>query len=119
MQVYRFSIAWTRIYPDGYGSTVNQAGVDFYNNFIDALLDIGVEPLVTLYHWDLPQGLSDQGGWLNESISDAFANYVDTCFRLFGDRVRIRIEKYLVSTYPMLTSTDKIIMKQITEKQQQ
>lgn len=87
VQVYRFSIAWTRIYPSGSGTTPNQAGVDFYNNFIDALLDIGVEPMVTLYHWDLPQGLQDYGGWLNESTTDAFANYADTCFMLFGDRV--------------------------------
>lgn len=86
--MYRFSIAWTRIYPSGSGTTPNQAGVDFYNNFIDALLDIGVEPMITLYHWDLPQGLQDHGGWLNESTTDAFANYADTCFMLFGDRVR-------------------------------
>nr|ATP16791.1 multidomain GH1 [Lyrodus pedicellatus] len=85
--LYRLSIAWTRIYPKGYGE-LNQAGVDFYNNFIDALLEIGVEPLVTLYHWDLPQGLQDFGGWLNESTTDAFENYADTCFRLFGDRVK-------------------------------
>jgi len=85
---YRFSIAWTRIYPTGTGSTPNQAGVDFYNNFIDSLIVMGIEPLVTLYHWDLPQGLEDHGGWLNRSTADAYAEYADTCFRLFGDRVR-------------------------------
>ena len=84
--LYRFSIAWSRIYPKGYGE-INQAGVDFYNNFIDALLEIGVVPLVTLYHWDLPQGLDDFGGWLNVSTTDAYAIYADTCFGLFGDRV--------------------------------
>ena len=83
--LYRLSIAWTRIYPNGTGTVPNAEGVDFYNRFIDALLEIGVEPLVTLYHWDLPSGL--EGGWLNESTTDAYANYADTCFRLFGDRV--------------------------------
>jgi len=65
----------------------NQAGVDFYNSLINSLLDAGIEPMVTLFHWDLPQALQDVGGWENRTTADAFAQYADTCFRLFGDRV--------------------------------
>jgi beta-glucosidase len=85
---YRFSIAWTRIFPDGIGESVNQAGVDFYNRLIDALLAKGVTPWVTLYHWDLPQALQDKGGWKNREIVSWFEHYALTCARLFGDRVK-------------------------------
>lgn len=89
MNGYRFSIAWTRIYPSGRGDTPNPEGVAFYSRFIEALLQLGIEPLVTLYHWDLPQALQDEGGWVNESIIDDYVNYAETCFKLFGDRVII------------------------------
>ncbi|KAL7163769.1 hypothetical protein ACSBR2_039817 [Camellia fascicularis] len=88
MDAYRFSIAWSRIFPNGTGE-INQAGVDHYNNLINALLANGVEPYVTLYHWDLPQALQDRyNGWLDQQIIKDFATYVETCFLKFGDRVK-------------------------------
>ncbi|KAL8480724.1 hypothetical protein ACS0TY_027314 [Phlomoides rotata] len=88
MDAYRFSIAWSRIYPNGTGK-INQAGIDHYNNVINALLAQGMKPYVTLYHWDLPQSLEDRYmGWLDpQSIKD-FATYAETCFKEFGDRVK-------------------------------
>ncbi|KAE8023153.1 hypothetical protein FH972_008889 [Carpinus fangiana] len=88
MDAYRFSIAWSRIFPYGSGE-INQAGVDHYNNLINALLAKGIEPYVTLYHWDLPQALEDKyNGWLNPQIINDFATYAETCFQKFGDRVK-------------------------------
>lgn len=88
MDAYRFSIAWSRIFPNGTGS-INQAGIDHYNKFIDALLAHGIVPYVTLYHWDLPQTLEDKyKGWLDPQIIDDFAVYAETCFQNFGDRVK-------------------------------
>jgi beta-glucosidase len=82
---YRFSIAWPRILPKGSGK-VNQPGIDFYNRIIDQLLDSGIHPLVTLYHWDLPSALTD--AWLNRGVVDAFADYTQIVARAFGDRVK-------------------------------
>lgn len=87
LESYRFSIAWTRILPDGRGK-VNQKGVDFYNRVIDECLKNGIIPFVTLYHWDLPQTLEEEGGWLNPKTADAFVRFADVCFEAFGDRVR-------------------------------
>uniref|UniRef100_A0A1D1XFJ6 Beta-glucosidase 6 n=1 Tax=Anthurium amnicola TaxID=1678845 RepID=A0A1D1XFJ6_9ARAE len=88
MDAYRFSISWSRIYPNGTG-VVNRAGVDHYNNLINALLEKGIQPYVTLYHWDLPQALEDKyKGWLDRQIINDFANYAETCFKEFGDRVQ-------------------------------
>ena len=88
LNAYRFSISWSRILPSGYGE-VNQAGVDHYNYLIDTLLKAGITPFVTLYHWDLPQGLEDKyGGLLSPEVEKDFANYADICFRNFGDRVK-------------------------------
>lgn len=88
MDAYRFSIAWSRIFPNGTGE-INQAGVDHYNNLIDALLANGIEPYVTLYHWDLPQALEDKyNGWLSPQIINDFAIYAETCFQKFGDKVK-------------------------------
>jgi beta-glucosidase len=84
---YRFSIAWARILPDGRGQ-VNQAGIDFYNRLIDSLIEAGVEPMVTLYHWDLPQALQEEGGWSDASIIEAFVEYAKIAFDTFGDRVK-------------------------------
>ena len=84
---YRFSLSWARIFTDGTASTFNQAGIDFYNKFIDALVAAGIQPVVTLYHWDLPQHLQDIGGWPNEELVGHFENYARTCYKAFADRV--------------------------------
>ncbi len=87
LRAYRFSISWPRILPAGRGE-VNQAGVDFYSKLVDALLEAGIEPYVTLYHWDLPQVLQDEGGWPERMIVDAFVEYSDVVSRALGDRVQ-------------------------------
>lgn len=87
LDAYRFSIAWPRIYPTGRGA-VNQAGIDFYSRLVDGLLEAGITPFVTLYHWDLPQALEDEGGWLRRGIADDFVQYADTVSRALGDRVK-------------------------------
>ncbi|KAI4339407.1 hypothetical protein MLD38_024354 [Melastoma candidum] len=88
MDAYRFSIAWSRIFPNGSGE-INRAGVDHYNKLINALLAQGIEPYITLFHWDLPQALEDKYvGWLDRRIIKDFADYAETCFREFGDRVK-------------------------------
>jgi beta-glucosidase len=84
---YRFSIAWPRILPAGVGA-VNQAGLDYYRRLVDSLLAAGIEPVVTLYHWDLPQALQDAGGWTARSTAEAFAAYADICFRAFAGKVK-------------------------------
>lgn len=83
---YRFSVAWPRILPDGTGA-VNRAGLDFYERLIEEVLESGLEPYVTLYHWDLPQVLDDAGGWLDRRTVEAFADYTDVLTRRLGDRV--------------------------------
>jgi beta-glucosidase len=83
---FRFSISWSRIFPDGTG-TKNEKGIDFYNRLIDFCLEMGIEPWVTLYHWDLPQALESKGGWTNREILNWFTDYVETCIQHFGDRV--------------------------------
>ncbi|GGH06030.1 GH1 family beta-glucosidase [Mucilaginibacter phyllosphaerae] len=84
---FRFSIAWSRILPDGTGN-INQAGVNHYNKVINYCLKQGIEPWITLYHWDLPQALEDKGGWTNREIVNWFSNFVTVCAQNFGDRVK-------------------------------
>ncbi len=84
---YRFSVAWPRVLPTGRG-TVNAAGLDFYDRLVDALLAAEIEPWTTLYHWDLPQPLEDQGGWANRSTVDAFVELADAVTARLGDRVK-------------------------------
>lgn len=83
---YRFSIAWPRILPEGTG-VVNRAGLDFYDSLVDGLLEAGIQPHATLYHWDLPQALQDRGGWGARFILEAFAEYTDVVSQRLGDRV--------------------------------
>jgi beta-glucosidase/6-phospho-beta-glucosidase/beta-galactosidase len=87
MQAYRFSIAWARVLPEGKGR-VNQGGLDFYSRLVDELLENGIEPLATLYHWDLPSALDDRGGWLNPDIADWFADYASVMYRKLDGRVK-------------------------------
>lgn len=84
---YRLSLAWPRIVPDGIGA-VNERGLAFYDRLIDAFLSRGITPHVTLFHWDLPQKLEDEGGWLNRATVDAFAIYCDLATQRLGDRVK-------------------------------
>jgi len=83
---FRFSLSWSRLLPQGYGA-VNQAGIDFYNRLIDQCLEHGIQPWLTLYHWDLPQALELQGGWARRDIVGWFADYAALCAKSFGDRV--------------------------------
>lgn len=87
LRAYRFSIAWPRIFPAGRGA-VNSAGLDFYNRLVDGLLEAGITPFVTLYHWDLPQTLQDEGGWPVRSTAEAYVEYADTVSRALGDRAK-------------------------------
>jgi beta-glucosidase len=84
---YRFSLAWTRLLPEGRGDA-NAKGIAFYDRLIDDLLEAGIEPYATLYHWDLPQVLQDRGGWYSRETATAFADYAGLAARSFGDRVK-------------------------------
>jgi beta-glucosidase len=83
---YRFSVSWPRVIPSGSGA-VNQAGLDFYSRLVDGLLQRNITPLLTLYHWDLPQLLQDAGGWTNRETAERFAEYADVIGRSLGDRI--------------------------------
>ncbi|WP_370248398.1 glycoside hydrolase family 1 protein [Nocardioides sp.] len=83
---YRFSTSWARVQPDG-PDTVDQAGLDFYDRLVDGLLEAGIAPMVTLHHWDLPQRLEDDGGWLNRATIEEFADYAYVMADRLGDRV--------------------------------
>ncbi|KAL5990467.1 Beta-glucosidase 18 [Asimina triloba] len=86
---YRFSISWSRVLPRGRFGEVNSAGIDFYNKLIDALLLKGIQPFVTINHFDIPQELEDRyGSWLNSQIQEDFAYFAEVCFKAFGDRVK-------------------------------
>jgi beta-glucosidase len=87
LRAYRFSIAWPRILPTGRGQ-VNQAGLDFYSRLVDGLLEAKIVPLVTLYHWELPQALQDEGGWTVRSTAEAFVEYTGIVSHHLGDRVK-------------------------------
>jgi len=87
VNAYRFSLAWPRIFPNGDGR-LERRGLDHYDRLIDRLLELGITPVVTLYHWDLPQALEDRGGWLARETVDRFAELAAACFDAYGDRVR-------------------------------
>ena len=94
---YRFSISWSRILPDGKGKP-NIYGIDFYNRVINFCLELGIEPWITLYHWDLPNELEKKGGWTNREIISWFTNYVQCCLKQFGDRVK----NWIILNEPMV-----------------
>jgi beta-glucosidase len=87
VNAYRFSIAWPRLFPTG-RRPLERRGLDHYDRLIDALLEKGITPIVTLYHWDLPQALEDEGGWRSRETVEWFGEYAQTCFDAYGDRVR-------------------------------
>jgi beta-glucosidase len=86
LQTYRFSVAWSRVFPQGTG-TPNPKGLDFYNRLVDELLAANIQPFCTLFHWDLPQALEDKGGWQSRDTSEAFANYAGYVAEHLSDRV--------------------------------
>jgi len=86
LQAYRFSVSWSRILPEGRGR-INQRGLDFYSRLVDGLLEAGIRPMITLYHWDLPAALDDLGGWLNPEVADWFADYAQVVCGRLADRV--------------------------------
>ncbi|GAA3592093.1 GH1 family beta-glucosidase [Klugiella xanthotipulae] len=88
LHAYRFSISWPRVQPTGRGA-VNPAGLAFYSRLVDGLLARGITPIATLYHWDLPQALEDEGGWTNRATAEAFADYARLVGRELGDRVAV------------------------------
>jgi beta-glucosidase len=86
LNAYRFSVAWARVLPEGSG-LINQKGLDHYSRMVDALLGAGITPMVTLYHWDLPQAIEEEGGWLSRGTAERFADYAEVVLRALGDRV--------------------------------
>ena len=87
LQAYRFSVAWSRVLPEGRGQA-NAAGLGFYDRLVDALCEAGMAPLLTLHHWDWPAALDDRGGWLNPDSAGWFADYADVVARALADRVQ-------------------------------
>lgn len=99
LNVYRFSFSWSRIMPDGH--TVNEKGLAFYDKIIDRCLEYGIEPLPTLYHFEMPQALVDkEGGWLSKSTIEAYASYAKTCFERFKGKVKtwVTINEQLIAS---------------------
>src|ERR1051325_1380330 len=88
LKAYRFSIAWPRVLPEGVGR-VNSKGLDFYHQLVDALLDAGITPMITLFHWDYPQALWDRGGLISRESAEWFGAYAEEMFRALGDRVKL------------------------------
>lgn len=117
LDAYRFSLSWSRILPNGLANQVNEAGIEFYNNYINEMLKYNITPMVTLYHWDLPQKLQDLGGFMSPLFPEWFEDYARVVFDRLGDRVKhwitfnepreICFEGYGWSTKaPILNATD-------------
>lgn len=94
---YRFSLAWSRLLPDGFGQ-LNSEGIDFYNRIIDLCLELNITPWITLYHWDLPLALQRKKGWINRDVVSWFQAYVALCVKSFGDRA----SNWIVLNEPMV-----------------
>ena len=109
---YRFSIAWTRLLPEGTGR-VNEKGIKHYDQFIDDLLANGIEPMVTLYHWDLPQILQERGGWLNPESVKWYEEYAKLVFRSFGKKVKkfITINEPFIENYLITPLVNNVIQQ--------
>ena len=101
LRAYRFSISWPRVQPGGSGGG-NEAGLDFYDRLVDGLLERGIEPWVTLYHWDLPQPIEDRGGWLEPEVVDRFGDYAQLVARRLGDRVSAWITLNETRTFTLM-----------------
>lgn len=91
LDAYRFSLSWARILPNAFPNKISRAGVDYYNNLINEIIKYNIKPIVTLYHWDLPQKLQDMGGFLNPLFPEWFEDYARVAFNYFGDRVKFWI----------------------------
>jgi beta-glucosidase len=105
LKAYRFSVSWPRIYPIGHGK-INPGGLDYYDRLVESLLTQGIDPYITLYHWDLPQSLQDKGGWVNRDTAGYFADYAAALSRRFGDRVKNWItinEPWVVASFGNVT----------------
>ncbi|XP_046748535.1 myrosinase 1-like [Diprion similis] len=89
LDYHRLSISWARVLPNGSADSINQEGIQYYHNFIDELLANGIEPIVTIYHWDHPQVLEDMGGWMNESMATWFTEYAEVLYRELGPKVKV------------------------------
>ncbi|HET9509612.1 MAG TPA: family 1 glycosylhydrolase, partial [Sphingomonas sp.] len=99
LQAYRFSVAWGRVLPDGTGR-VNEAGLAFYERLVDTLIANGIEPICTLFHWDMPAALDDRGGWLNRDSADWFTDYA----RVMFERLDGRVKKWVTLNEPWVVS---------------
>jgi len=95
IRAYRFSVSWSRVLPDGEGK-VNEQGLQWYSDVVDELLANGIEPMITLYHWDLPAALQDKGGWLNRDIIDVFAEYA----AIIAEKLKGRVKRYMTLNEP-------------------
>ncbi|XP_050671628.1 myrosinase 1-like [Leptidea sinapis] len=125
LDFYRFSISWSRILPDGFVYNINDKGVQYYNNLINALLAEGIEPVVTMYHLDLPNALQIQGGWVHPNIINWFMDYAKLLFSLYADRVKywltlnepqIFCDDYYFHTYNPPLGTDILFAPSICNK---
>lgn len=113
LKAYRFSISWARILPDGDGE-VNEKGVQFYKDLIDELINYGIEPIVTMYHFDLPYALHEKGGWANRKTIDAFETYVKILFKNYGDKVKYWLtinEQNVMINHPAAMNPGKVPSK--------
>ncbi|KAL0895035.1 hypothetical protein ABMA27_013502 [Loxostege sticticalis] len=120
LDFYRFSLSWSRILPTSFPDKINEAGVQYYNNLINEMLKYNIQPMVTLYHWDLPQKLQEMGGWTNPHIVDWFSDYARVAFELFGDRVKNWItfnepREFCYQGYGTVTKAPKLNIQGVAE----